>query len=223
MYELYCRKRAYSGIPPGSIIERVYKQGLRPRFPSATPRSYAGLAEACWQVRRVTPTHPPPIRHPSATLCVCLVWTAQAHTCALPAGSAHGARRPWVATRLRGHRLAPPAHPPASFSTCAPSFRRSGHPLKCTLRDPLKCTCGNASSRIRVTQPVTRPVTRHPLRHLPSLPPRPTPRSGRRLQKSRSAWSSWQSNSRRSPARMRAPAPSPRTSARFQPRRGGGA
>ncbi|KIZ06401.1 putative serine/threonine-protein kinase pats1 [Monoraphidium neglectum] len=49
MYELYCRKRAYSGIPPGSIIERVYKQGLRPRFPSATPRSYAGLAEACWQ------------------------------------------------------------------------------------------------------------------------------------------------------------------------------
>jgi hypothetical protein len=37
------------GLPRECIIERVYKTGLRPRFPSTAPPAFVSLAEACWQ------------------------------------------------------------------------------------------------------------------------------------------------------------------------------
>ncbi|KAI8466336.1 MAG: kinase-like domain-containing protein, partial [Monoraphidium minutum] len=49
MWEAYTSKRAYAGLPREAVIERVYKTGLRPRFPSTAPPAFAGLAEACWQ------------------------------------------------------------------------------------------------------------------------------------------------------------------------------
>jgi hypothetical protein len=30
------------------VIDRVVKQGMRPRFPSTTPAPFGRLAEACW-------------------------------------------------------------------------------------------------------------------------------------------------------------------------------
>jgi hypothetical protein len=47
-WEVYTSKRAYAGLPREAIIERVYKTGLRPRFPSTAPPAYVALAEACW-------------------------------------------------------------------------------------------------------------------------------------------------------------------------------
>ncbi|KIZ05195.1 hypothetical protein MNEG_2761 [Monoraphidium neglectum] len=49
MYEVYTKKRAYSGLPRQAVIERVHKMGMRPRFPSTTPAAIAQLAQACWQ------------------------------------------------------------------------------------------------------------------------------------------------------------------------------
>jgi len=42
-------KRAYAGLPREAVIERVYKTGMRPRFPSTAPAQFVSLAEACWQ------------------------------------------------------------------------------------------------------------------------------------------------------------------------------
>jgi hypothetical protein len=62
MWELYTRKRAYAGLPHGDIIDRVYKSGLRPRFPTGTPEAFSALAEACWQTE-------PEARPPFAQIC----------------------------------------------------------------------------------------------------------------------------------------------------------
>jgi hypothetical protein len=49
MWETYTSRRAYAGMQRDAVIERVYKAGLRPRFPGTAPAGFAGLAEACWQ------------------------------------------------------------------------------------------------------------------------------------------------------------------------------
>jgi hypothetical protein len=36
------------GLNKQAIIERVARAGMRPRFPSATPKGYVELASACW-------------------------------------------------------------------------------------------------------------------------------------------------------------------------------
>jgi hypothetical protein len=41
-------KRAYSGLPREAVIERVYKSGMRPRFPPTAPPAFVALAEECW-------------------------------------------------------------------------------------------------------------------------------------------------------------------------------
>ena len=35
------------GLPRDAVIERVYRMGDRPRFPSTTPAAYAALANDC--------------------------------------------------------------------------------------------------------------------------------------------------------------------------------
>jgi hypothetical protein len=57
MYEVYTKKRAYSGLPRQAVIERVHKMGMRPRFPSTTPAAFLKIAWACW--------HPSPQQRPS--------------------------------------------------------------------------------------------------------------------------------------------------------------
>ncbi|GIL77364.1 hypothetical protein Vretimale_2798 [Volvox reticuliferus] len=48
MWELYMCARPYSDVPEDQIAQRVTLKGLRPTFPSDTPRSYGALARQCW-------------------------------------------------------------------------------------------------------------------------------------------------------------------------------
>jgi hypothetical protein len=48
-WELYTGRRAYAGLSREAVIDRVFRAGLRPRFPAAAPPPFASLCEACWQ------------------------------------------------------------------------------------------------------------------------------------------------------------------------------
>ncbi|GIL63561.1 hypothetical protein Vafri_17603 [Volvox africanus] len=48
MWELYVCARPYSDVAEDQIAQRVTLKGLRPTFPSDTPRSYGALARQCW-------------------------------------------------------------------------------------------------------------------------------------------------------------------------------
>jgi len=50
MFELYTGRKAYKGLSRAAVEERVFKQGLRPKFPAGTPLCYAHLAAQCWAV-----------------------------------------------------------------------------------------------------------------------------------------------------------------------------
>ncbi|KAI8467829.1 MAG: kinase-like domain-containing protein [Monoraphidium minutum] len=48
MWEAYTGRRAFAGVAPSDLPERVATQGLRPRFAAAAPPAYTRLAAACW-------------------------------------------------------------------------------------------------------------------------------------------------------------------------------
>ncbi|KAI8462306.1 MAG: hypothetical protein J3K34DRAFT_527838 [Monoraphidium minutum] len=65
MWEAYTSKRAFAGLPPQTIKEKVVHAGTRPTIPSAMPPAYAALMRACWDAD--------PARRPAfGTLCQAL-------------------------------------------------------------------------------------------------------------------------------------------------------
>lgn len=57
MWELFMGRRAFEGMDPEEICNRVCRTGRRPSFPPGAPRAYADLAAACWSA---DPSERPP-------------------------------------------------------------------------------------------------------------------------------------------------------------------
>jgi serine/threonine protein kinase len=48
LWEMFTGAHAYAGVPRALLGHQVAVSGMRPVFPSFTPRDYKTLAEACW-------------------------------------------------------------------------------------------------------------------------------------------------------------------------------
>jgi hypothetical protein len=128
MWEVYTSKRAYAGLPREAIIERVYKTGLRPRFPSTAPAAIVALAEACWNTE---PGRRPAFSQIAEALEA--VAAALAGQGGAPAGAPGGAAAPGLpppGAYAPAHAHAALAGPAKAAAAPAAAAQRAAAPLR---------------------------------------------------------------------------------------------